>query len=151
LTRTDPSGTLTYTWDARNWLIGRSGPSVNASFACDGVGRRAQKTVNSATTAFRYDGLDAVKESSGGTDVAYLRTLSIDEALARMDAVDTVHYLGDGLGSTVALTNPAGAAATTYTYEPFGPTETTGVPSGNPVQYTGRENDGTGLYYYRAR
>ena len=26
-----------------------------------------------------------------------------------------------------------------------------GVDDGNPLQYTGRENDGTGLYYYRAR
>ena len=27
----------------------------------------------------------------------------------------------------------------------------TGEASDNPFQYTGRENDGTGLYYYRAR
>jgi RHS repeat-associated protein len=26
-----------------------------------------------------------------------------------------------------------------------------GPDEGNPLQYTGRENDGTGLYYYRAR
>jgi RHS repeat-associated protein len=25
------------------------------------------------------------------------------------------------------------------------------LPSANPAQYTGRENDGTGLYYYRGR
>jgi RHS repeat-associated protein len=151
LTRTDPSGTLTYTWDARNRLTGLSGPSLSASFAYDGLGRRAQKTVNSTTTVFRCDGLDVVKESSGGADVAYLRTLGIDEALARRDAVDTVHYLGDALGSTVALTNPAGTAATTYTFEPFGRTETTGTPSGNAFRFTGREDDSTGLYYYRAR
>jgi RHS repeat-associated protein len=37
-----------------------------------------------------------------------------------------------------------------HTYEPFGTTTTTGS-TGNAFQYTGRENDGTGLYYYRAR
>ena len=37
-----------------------------------------------------------------------------------------------------------------YTYDPFGNTSMTGLSS-NPYQYTGRENDGTGLYYYRAR
>jgi RHS repeat-associated protein len=40
---------------------------------------------------------------------------------------------------------------TSYTYEPFGQTTVTGQGNGNPLQYTGRENDGTGLYYYRAR
>jgi RHS repeat-associated protein len=69
----------------------------------------------------------------------------------RTDASGTVQYLGDALGSGVALTTPGGTAATTYTYEPFGRTEATGSPSANAFQYTGRENDGTGLYYYRAR
>ena len=35
-------------------------------------------------------------------------------------------------------------------YEPYGEVTATGA-STNPYQYTGRENDGTGLYYYRAR
>ena len=37
-----------------------------------------------------------------------------------------------------------------YTYEAFGPTRLSGS-SGNAFRYTGREDDGTGLYYYRAR
>jgi RHS repeat-associated protein len=41
--------------------------------------------------------------------------------------------------------------STEYTYEPFGVTTQTGVSSADPFQYTGLENDGTGLYYYRAR
>ena len=40
---------------------------------------------------------------------------------------------------------------TEYTYEPFGATTATGTASTNPFQYTGRENDATGLYNYRAR
>jgi RHS repeat-associated protein len=38
-----------------------------------------------------------------------------------------------------------------YTYEPFGATQVSGAPSASPFHFTGRENDGTGLYYYRAR
>ncbi len=38
-----------------------------------------------------------------------------------------------------------------YAYSPYGETSTLGPDEGNPIQYTGRENDGTGLYYYRAR
>jgi RHS repeat-associated protein len=83
--------------------------------------------------------------------VAYLRTLGIDEALVRTDAVDSTHYLADALGSSVALTSPGGTTATTYTYAPFGETAVAGTPSPNAVRFTGREDDGTGLYYYRAR
>jgi RHS repeat-associated protein len=37
-----------------------------------------------------------------------------------------------------------------YAYEPYGEVASTGS-SDNPYQYTGREKDGSGLYYYRAR
>jgi len=38
-----------------------------------------------------------------------------------------------------------------FTYGPFGETTATGSGDASAPQYTGRENDGTGLYYYRAR
>jgi RHS repeat-associated protein len=38
-----------------------------------------------------------------------------------------------------------------YAYSHYGETTVLGPDEGNPLQYTGRENDGTGLYYYRAR
>ena len=40
---------------------------------------------------------------------------------------------------------------TQYSYEPYGNTTASGAASDNAVQYTGRENDQTGLYFYRAR
>jgi RHS repeat-associated protein len=40
---------------------------------------------------------------------------------------------------------------TTYTYEPFGKTTTSGAGTTNSFGFTGREADGTGLHYYRAR
>ncbi len=61
------------------------------------------------------------------------------------------HYVTDALGSVIALTDDTGVVRTTYTYEPFGNVTISGEASDNPFQYTGRENDGTGLYYYRAR
>jgi len=36
-------------------------------------------------------------------------------------------------------------------YEPYGTTTQSGTGTGNSQQYAGRENDGTGLYYNRAR
>ena len=69
----------------------------------------------------------------------------------RTDPSGASALLTDALGSTVALTDPAGAVQTQYTYEPFGQTITTGEATGNPINYTGRESDSTGLKYYRAR
>jgi RHS repeat-associated protein len=38
-----------------------------------------------------------------------------------------------------------------YSYTPYGEVQVLADDQGNPIQYTGRENDQTGLYYYRAR
>jgi RHS repeat-associated protein len=57
----------------------------------------------------------------------------------------------DALGSTLALADGSGAVQTSYTYEPFGLSSASGTSSTNAAQFTGRENDGTGLYFYRAR
>jgi RHS repeat-associated protein len=151
LTQTDASGTTTYMWDARNRLASISGPAVAASFGYDAVGRRISKTINGVTTTFLYDGLDIIREGGGGGDASYLRTLNIDEALSRTDGSGTSAYLADTLGSTVALADASGSPVTTFAYAPFGETSFSGTPSLNSVQFTGRENDGTGLYYYRAR
>ncbi len=107
--------------------------------------------INGVATTYQYDGLDIVRESGGGGDASYLRTLALDETLARTDAAGTTVYLADLLGSSVALADVTGSPSTTYTYAPFGETAVAGAPAANPVQFTGRENDGTGLYYYRAR
>jgi RHS repeat-associated protein len=139
----------TYIWNARNQLIAINGGSMTASFTYDALWRRQSKTVNGASTEFFYDGLTLVQEL-GGSTVTLLTGLGIDEYLTRTDATGTRTLLTDALGSTVALSDPAGAVQSEYTYEPFGATTETS-PDANPFQYTGRENDGTGLYYYRAR
>ena len=80
----------------------------------------------------------------------YLRSLNIDEPFIRQTSIDNEHYHTDVLGSSLTLSNTQGIAGTGYTYEPFGKTAINGT-SANPFQYTARENDGNGLYYYRAR
>ncbi len=81
----------------------------------------------------------------------YIRTLNIDEPLARITANGLRFYQTDALGSVIGLVDDTGAVKTTYTYDPFGNVTISGEPSDNPFQYTGRENDNTELYYYRAR
>jgi RHS repeat-associated protein len=146
------SGTTTFTWNARNQLTAIGGGGVTASFVYDGLGRREKKTVNGALTEFLFDGLNPVQETAGTPIVANLLTgPGVDEYFLRADAAGTRAFLTDALGSTVALTDATGALQTTYTYEPFGATTAAGPASSSSFQYTGRENDGTGLYYYRAR
>ena len=75
----------------------------------------------------------------------------IDEVLARYTNQNNRTLLTDALGSVIAQSDESGAITGEYSYSPFGETVETGEISDNPLQYTGRENDGSGLYYYRAR
>ena len=143
-------GTNTYTWNARNQLTAITGPTP-ATFMYDGQGRRKQKAVNAATTDFLYDGLNIAQEQAGAVTTNSLVGLGIDERFVRSNATETRDLLIDALGSTIALADGSGSIQTSYTYEAFGVSTTTGALSANPYGYTGRESDGTGLYYYRAR
>jgi RHS repeat-associated protein len=143
-------GAHTYTWDVRNQLVSISG-AVSASFSYDPFGRRITNPIGAATTNYLYDGVNPVQELSGGSATANLLTgLTVDEYFQRTDASGPAYFLTDALGSTTALTGPAGNILAQYAYDPYGNTTMAGS-STNPYQFTGRENDGTGLYYYRAR
>ncbi len=143
-------GTNTYTWNARNQLVSISG-GVSASFQYDAFGRRRGKTVGGTSTNFLYDGSNIIQELSGTTPTANLLVGGIDEVFTRTEGSTARYYILDGVASTVAMLNGSGTIQTEYTYEPFGKTTLSGSSSTNAAQFTGRENDGTGLYYYRAR
>ncbi len=145
--------TNTYTFDARNHLTAING-GATASFVYDAFGRRMSKTINGTTTQFLYDGLNPVQElnGTGGVVANLLSGLRIDEYFTRTDSSNNVStLLADALGSTVGLVGFGGTIATNYTYQPFGTITVSGSANGNSYEFTGRENDGTGLYYYRAR
>ncbi len=142
------SGTDGYTWDARNRLVSTLS---GASFQYDASGRRASKTIGGAATSYLYDGVNVVQEVVAGTPSANLLVGGIDEVFTRTDSAGARSFLPDALGSTLGLTDSTGMLQTQYTYEPFGNTSVSGSTNANPYQYTGRENDGTGLYFYRAR
>ena len=153
----DQNGNLTndgmnsYSWDARNRLAGISG-GATASFSYDSLGRRISKAIGGEAAQFAYDGNDIIAEIKGGTvGTTYLRSLNIDEMFGFLRQDGSYFSIYDGLGSTLALTNQAGTPAVQYTYEPFGKTQSSDPSFVSPFQFTGRENDGTGFYYYRFR
>ena len=144
-------GTNTYTWNARNQLVSIAG-SVTATFAYDPLGRRTRRTVGGVTTRYLYDGVNAVQElGADGPTANLLTSLDVDETFVRTDANGSVGLLTDALGSVIALADASGAITTRYAYGPFGQVSASGAASGNAIQFSGRENDGTGLYYFRSR
>ncbi|MGF6767616.1 RHS repeat-associated protein [Paraburkholderia sp. GAS199] len=144
-------GQVTYSWDSRNRLITLAG-AVTARFTYDGFNRRTSKSINGSQIDYVYDGLNASQELSNGQATAeILHGLGIDETYRRTDSVGPRDFIVDAAGSTVALVDTAGSFKTTYSYEPYGHTTATGETSSNPSQYTGRENDGSDLYFLRNR
>jgi RHS repeat-associated protein len=140
-----------YTFDARHQLrqIDQGAVPI-ASFQYDAFGRRTSKTIHGATTTYLYDGDNPIQETQGSRVSPILTGLGIDERFARTEAAGRRYFLTDALGSTIALADAGQAIQQIYRYEPYGEVAATGA-SDNSYQYTGRENDGTGLYYYRAR
>ena len=87
--------------------------------------------------------------------------LQMDEHIARIalnqGATPQVKtYLTDALGSVIATAKADQSLEVGYAFSPYGQTQKLGVEnqqpgSENSSQYTGRENDNNGLYFYRAR
>ena len=147
-------GINTYAWDARNHMNSITG-GVAAGFQYDPIGRRTLRTINSATTQFLYDGPNPVQELDGSSPPNVTANLltgrGIDQYFTRTDSTGARNFLSDMLDSTIALADSSGTFQTQYSYDPFGNATANGAFSSNSYQFTGRENDGTGLDYYRAR
>jgi RHS repeat-associated protein len=152
--KTDASGSWTYTWDYENRLkqASKSG-GVMVTYAYDALGRRIQRTSSAgATTKFVYDGADVIRDldASGGMVADYLNGPDIDNKLRQTASGAASYFATDHLGSTRALTDASGNLTSTLNYDSFG-----NVISGSAstrYTYTGREADSdTGLMYYRAR
>lgn len=154
--RYDPDGNLiddgiaTYSWNARGQLSAESAPGTTASFAYAADGRRQARTINGVTTNYLYDGVNPVQEKVNGAVTATMTSAGTDGFQLRELDGHIRRYLTDRMGSTVALVDNAGLGAS-YAYEPFGRTYVAGDDKGNPYRFAGREDDGTGLYYNRAR
>lgn len=143
-------GSRTYTWNERDQLSAISGIAT-ASFSYDGLGRRKSKTVGGIQTAFLYDGINLVQELTAGTATANLISGGIDELFMRKEATSTSHPITDGIGSVIGLTDSSGVMQTEYSYEAYGKATLIGAANSNSQTFTAREDDGTGLLFYRAR
>ncbi|MGW1278899.1 RHS repeat-associated core domain-containing protein [Streptomyces tsukubensis] len=151
--RLQSDGRRTYSWNARGELSGLSeaGGQVS-SFTYDPLGIRSGRTLNGATRQFLTDGSNPLAElTSAGTPSATVSMSGMDEFLTRSQNGHTQVYLTDVLGTVHGLADLDGTVTTRYSYDPYGRPTASGTSSTNPYTFTGRENDQTGLLYYRSR
>ena len=107
--------------------------------------------MNGERVDYIYDGLQAVAEVAADQQVGLLTGLGLDEVIARYSPAGGRYYLTDALNTVIAQTRADRSIQNVYVYSSYGEVNSLGEDEGNPIQYTARENDRTGLYYYRAR
>lgn len=153
-TKTDGTsgGATSFTWDARGRMTAARLPDGQTiGYAYDALGRVTSRTSGGATTAFLYDGDDAVLDRApgGGAATDYLNGPGTDDKLLQTSAsTGPLYFLQDHLGSTTALTT-ASSVVERLQYTAFGDSAGSAFTR---FTYTGRERDpATGLMFYRAR
>jgi hypothetical protein len=100
--------------------------------------RSASSEHDAATSRCSWNPCSVYAVPSGST--YFLRTPD-GQLLSERSAAGTYYYLGDALGSVMALTNSAGSVVNTYAYDPYGAsTASTGSPA-NPFGYGGQQLD----------
>ena len=117
--KTDSTGTTSYTWDYENRLASVPLPSSGSTvtFKYDPFGRRVQKVFTSGststTTNYLYYGDNDIEEvnASGSLLARYAQGQNIDEPPAESRSSTTSFYEVDGLGSVTSLTNGSGTIA----------------------------------------
>jgi YD repeat-containing protein len=166
-------GGVNYVYDYRNRLVAITGIPVPESHEYDPLGRRVKRIAGAVTTQFTYTGCALISEAPGvgaARDfVGFVRCVDVDEdgygdgtagqVCAIRGPVDAWLHTDD-LGSTMALSNAAGAAIERVEYADYGAPEfftAAGAPlpasaTGNPWLFGGmRYENETGLYYTAGR
>jgi RHS repeat-associated protein len=110
--------------------------------------------VDGELTRYVYLGADLCAEAdvNWNQTAAYFYQPGVDRPVTRTDSAGTVWYLQDLAGSVSALAKNDGTLYGRYHYSPWGEVVSTdpGMPA-QPLKWTARELDRTGLYYLRSR
>ncbi|MFJ6784754.1 RHS repeat-associated core domain-containing protein [Streptomyces yangpuensis] len=150
--RLTADGLRTYTWNAAGRLTGLTRSGQASAFTYGPGGERLGRTTGGAAARFLTDGSNPLVELTGdGATSATVATSGLDEFLTRTTDGKTQVYLTDALGSVLGLADGDGNITTSYSYDPNGVVTRSGAATTNPYTFTGREDDGTGLLYYRNR
>ncbi|GEB65063.1 type IV secretion protein Rhs [Sinomonas atrocyanea] len=145
-----PNGTTaSYTWDEASRLTDATGSS--ATYSADGL-RSSRTPAGGDTARYAWDmhGIMPLMLTDG--TVSYLYDDS-GNPLEQIDPEGTALYFQhDRYGSTRLLTDAAGNAAASYTYDPYGNLIKKTGAADTALRWNGQAQDlETGLYYLRAR
>ncbi|GAA6151560.1 putative Ig domain-containing protein [Pseudoteredinibacter isoporae] len=154
LTETLDGNVTRYEYNAKNELVKLTKAGTITTYQYDIDGIRSAKTENGVTTEFLVDKnrdyaqvLAEVVNGSVTTRYTYG-----DDLLSKTQNSQTHYYHYDGLGSTIALSNSAGAITDTYGYNAFGEVLFRTGSTENRYTFTGEQYDPTlGQFYLRAR
>jgi RHS repeat-associated protein len=134
---------------------------ATSTFSYDGNGDRATITTGGVARSEVWDGADvmsvlvAERNGTGGLLRSYTHVGGVPARYTDHGSNSTGFYLTDTLGSVSNLTTTTGTVAGTYRYDSYGATRAstsvTAPYSGNPLRFTGQQQDPTGLYNLRAR
>lgn len=153
--------TTTYQWNAWDQLskvdVYETGDAATAAqsttYLYGPLGRRWAVTENGTRTDYVYDGLDRIAELDSSGNVIERVTFgpAVDEPFAITGDSSTNYLHANHIGSVIGISSSVGTLGE-YRYSPFG--QHLSSPEGelnNPFRYAGREYEGGGLYYNRAR
>lgn len=143
-------GQSLYTWDYADRLA--ASLSSNLSYSYDYLNRRTSTNWGGQVTKYVSLGMHTLAERAGTTNRDYVFAPGIDEPLAMVENGVARYYAGDGLGSVVATTDSSASVLSAASYDAWGVATNLGFPNSNGLfGYTGRESDGFGLMFNRAR
>ena len=145
-----------YTYNERDQITAIAG-NQSASHAYNGDGHRVMRTINGQTSRFVIDANRRLPEvlaevdANGNVQRNYVYGYGLVAQIGNASVAHFYHF--DPTGSTLALTNNAGAVTDSYAYTPYGETTVNGNTV-NPFRYVGKlgvMDDGNGMQFMRAR
>lgn len=147
----------TFVWKAGHMLAGMVSDSMNVQYIYDHNGMRVRKIVNSAASAYTFNGKNIVHLENGNNVLHFFYDMQNKPAMVRYNNVD-YFYVYNLQGDVVAIVDTNGIQVVEYKYNAWGkPVSKSGALSNtlgvlNPFRYrTYVYDEETGLYYLGSR
>jgi RHS repeat-associated protein len=146
----------TFTHDSFNRLSTTTWGGVNASFLYDGKGNRVRIVRGGQTRYLHYNQMGQLMFETDGSNALVACYVNTDGRLSAIykPSEGSYFYHFDQNGSTLAITDTAGATKKTYAYLPFGTVVGGSGSMENRFTYVGAwgvNDDGNGLFFMRNR
>jgi RHS repeat-associated protein len=142
-------GADVFGWDIEDRLVSATVGANAVSYNYRGDDLRHSKTEAGVTTIFTWDLAAELPVVLQEGNTSYVYGLGL---ISQTTGSTTSYPLGDGLGSTAALTDSSGTVTATYKYDVFGAVKSSTGPGSTEFRFAGQQDDlALGYQYLRAR